>query len=589
MQSYILHLQHTMGNQAVQRMLQTNSDELKAGSTGKAFPRFGYDFSRIPVYANLPVKTPTKLTVNTPGDVYEQEADRIADRVIATPTHSAVSSAPPRIQRFSGQSTGHIDTVPASVDQALASPGSPLEPALRQDMGQRFGYNFPRLGVHPCIAPALGELEQPPFRVNARVPATLPAATPAWTSNGEINLGPAGLFLAPQEQRRMLRHEAFHRLHQRIAGVSEAANARTEAERLAANAESGFSFPFPLAPAPALLAFPPQPHAPWDQVWIGGGQIIGEVTEGGVAARIILSYPDIGIITAPESQTYHCGKHDPAPIPTLVPRMRKAAKQAAALNSKIPEKNYPLKTAVIAISPGANSAFREAGGKGVLVVKQEESWEGIIAHEGSHGIFSFHLGEQVKLGAPDALAKGFAELFLELKNTAAVSIPTGIFDPKHPPPLKDDGKTTTQPAGLVMVMDELWTGGGGHPWDTVDEFFASAHGAYQQKPLFKKIVAHYGKADKKIPPLAKKLFALLAKVGDPKALAALKTPADTTAINAELQRIPPTPAVVDPVTDLLVNPDTLRGPSTILCPGAKPSGTGAARKAQPASQVAPGP
>jgi len=47
-----------------------------------------------------------------------------------------------------------------------------------------------------------------------------------------------------------------------------------------------------------------------------------------------------------------------------------------------------------------------------------------------------------------------------------------------------------------MVMDELWTGGGGHPWDTVDEFFASAHGAYQQKSLFEKIVAHYGKADK---------------------------------------------------------------------------------------------
>ena len=94
-----------------------------------------------------------------------------------------------------------------------------------------------------------------------------------------------------------------------------------------------------------------------------------------------------------------------------------------------------------------------------------------------------------------------------------------------------------------MVMDELWTGDGGHPWDTVDEFFASAHGAYQQKPLFEKIVAHYGKADKKIPPLAKKLFALLAKVGDPKALVAIKTPADTIAIDAELQRIPPTPAV----------------------------------------------
>ena len=69
----ILHLQHTMGNQAVQRSLQTNSDELKAGLTGKAFPRFGYDFSRVPIYG--------------------QEADRIADRVIATPTYSAVSSS----------------------------------------------------------------------------------------------------------------------------------------------------------------------------------------------------------------------------------------------------------------------------------------------------------------------------------------------------------------------------------------------------------------------------------------------------------------------------------------------------------------
>ena len=432
-------------------------------------------------------------------------------------------------------------------------------------------------------APTHGELEQPPFHISARVPANLPATTPAWTSNGEINLGPAGLFMAPQEQRRMLRHEAFHSLHQRIAGVSETANARTEAERFAANAESGFNFPVPLAPAPALLAFPPQPHAPWDRVWIGGGKIIGEVTEGGVAARITLSYTDIGITTAPEYQTYHCGKHDLAPIPTLVPQMRKAAKQAAALTSKIPEKNYPLKTAVIAIAPGANSAFRQSGGKGVLVVKQEDNWEGVIAHEGSHGIFAFHLGEKVKTGAPDALAKAFAELFLELKNTAPVSIPTGIFGPKNLPPLKDNGKTTTQPAGLVMVMDELWDGRGGHPWDTVDEFFTSAYGGYQQKPLFEKIVAHYGKADKRIPALAKKLFALLATVGDPKAIAALKTPADTTAIDAELQRVAPTPEVTDHVILELVNPDTLPGPSNILCPGAKPSGTGSASS----SQVAP--
>lgn len=445
-----------------------------------------------------------------------------------------------------------------------------------------FAHDFSRI-------PSFGELEQPAFRLNARVPAALPAATPAWTSNGDIHLGPASLFLAPHEQRRMLRHEAFHRLHQRIAGVSESAGARDEAERHAASAERGVSAPLSLAPAPALLAFPPQPHAPWDQVWIGSEAIIGEVVEGGVAARIILTYRELGITEAQEPTKYHCGKHNPAPIPKLVPRMRKAAKQAAALNRKFPDKSYPLKTALIAIYQDANSAFRDSGGKGVLQVKKEEaSWEGTIAHEGSHGIFAFHLGEQVKQGAPDALAKGFAELFLELKDTAAVSTPTGIFDPKHPPPLRDDGKTTTQPAGLLMVMDELWAGGGGHPWSTVDEFFASAHGAYQKKPLFQKIVAHYGRADKKIPPLAKKLFALLAKVGDPKALAALPAPAEATEINAELSKVEPTKAVEDPGAIQIVNPDTLPGPSTILCAGAKPSATGTAGKAPPA-QAEPGP
>ncbi|HEX6747540.1 MAG TPA: hypothetical protein VF092_09655 [Longimicrobium sp.] len=432
--------------------------------------------------------------------------------------------------------------------------------------------------MHPSIAADHAELEQPPVRISARVPDSLPAATPAWTRNGEITLGPAGLFLPPREQRRMVRHEAFHRLHQRIAPVSDAPDARLRAERLATRAETGATIlPITLPPAPALLAFPPQAHAPWDRVWIGDNEIIGEVTEGGVAARIRLTYSDIGITTAPESQTYHCGKHDPAPIPALVKRMRGAAKQAAALNAKIPLGTYALKTSVIAISKGANSSFRVFGGQGVLVIKEEDSWEGTIAHEGSHGIFSFHMGDRIKGGAPDLLAQGVAELFLELEQTTPVSMPTAPFDAKHLPPLKDDGITVTKPAGLLMVMDTLWAGGGGHPWENADEFFASAYGMYQQKSLFDRIVAHYGKADAKIPPLAKKLSALLAKVGDPKALAGLKAPANTKAVDAELKRIQPTPGItagLDFFVDLLLDPTRLRGPTTISCPGAKPAGTG---------------
>ena len=90
----------------------------------------------------------TKLKVNEPGDIYEREADRVADQVMAAPTHSTISEAPPRIQRFSGQSQGQVDAVPASVGQALASLGRPLEPALRQDMEQRFGHDLSNVRVH---------------------------------------------------------------------------------------------------------------------------------------------------------------------------------------------------------------------------------------------------------------------------------------------------------------------------------------------------------------------------------------------------------------------------------------------------------
>lgn len=95
----------------------------------------------------------TKLKISEPGDVYEQEADLVADQVME-PTHSGVSDAPPRIQHFSGQSNGRMVSAPASVDQALASPGRPLEPALRRDMEQRFGHDFSSVRVHSDAAAA---------------------------------------------------------------------------------------------------------------------------------------------------------------------------------------------------------------------------------------------------------------------------------------------------------------------------------------------------------------------------------------------------------------------------------------------------
>jgi hypothetical protein len=146
----------------------------------------------------------TKLKVNEPGDSYEQEADRIADQVLAAPAHHAVSGAPPRIQRFMGQPTGQMDAAPASVDEALASAGRPLEPALREDMEQRFGYDFSRVRMHSGAA-----AEQSAREVNAS----------AYTVGHAIVFGTGRFAPGTQVGRRLIAHELTHVVQQTTSGA----------------------------------------------------------------------------------------------------------------------------------------------------------------------------------------------------------------------------------------------------------------------------------------------------------------------------------------------------------------------------------
>jgi hypothetical protein len=158
----------------------------------------------------------TKLKVNEPGDIYEQEADRIADQVLATPAHPAVGGALPRIQRFSGQSNGQMDAAPASVNQALASPGSSLDPAIRQDMGRRFGHDFSRVRVHSGAS-----AEQSARAVNAH----------AYTVGHNVVFGAGRFAPGTHGGRRLIAHELTHvvqqaqteaaSLHRQAAGESE--------------------------------------------------------------------------------------------------------------------------------------------------------------------------------------------------------------------------------------------------------------------------------------------------------------------------------------------------------------------------------
>ncbi len=162
-----------------------------------------YDFSRVPAYTPAGRGYQASLAINQPGDVFEQEADRVAGQVLSAPEKGVLNSAPPRIQRFTGQAPGTVGTAPASVDHALATPGRPLAPALRQDMELRFGYDFSAVRVHSDAV-----ARQSAQDVNAY----------AYTVGRDIVFGDNQYTPETRAGRRLLAHELAHVVQQSGAG-----------------------------------------------------------------------------------------------------------------------------------------------------------------------------------------------------------------------------------------------------------------------------------------------------------------------------------------------------------------------------------
>ncbi len=140
-----------------------------------------------------------KLAIGVSNDPLEREADRVADQVLAAPSHSVVSGAPSHIQRFTGQAIEGIDTAPASVDRVLASSGRSLEPMLRQDMEQRFGHDFSRVRVYSGEAAAQSARD-----VNAH----------AYTVGNHVVFGAGQYVPHTTAGRHLLAHELVHTMQQ---------------------------------------------------------------------------------------------------------------------------------------------------------------------------------------------------------------------------------------------------------------------------------------------------------------------------------------------------------------------------------------
>lgn len=185
--------------------------------------------SRPPAWVNgLPLQP--KLTVNEPGDLYEQEADAVAEQVMRMP---APGSTGKRVQRCACGGTAGPDgeceeckarrlalqrkgdsmsgsEAPQSVHQTLNRPGQPLDDSTRDFMESRFGADFSGVRVHSDSQAA-----QSAWDVAAR----------AYTVGNDVVFG-AGQYTPGSERgNRLLAHELTHVVQQ--GNGSSGAAART--------------------------------------------------------------------------------------------------------------------------------------------------------------------------------------------------------------------------------------------------------------------------------------------------------------------------------------------------------------------------
>ena len=152
----------------------------------------------------------TKLTISESGDVYEQEADRVAEQVMRmSPAEVSKrqngSRAQPLVQRrASGNVTG-LAEAPPSVHEVLNSPGQPLDPATRAFFEPRFGQDFSHVRLHTD---------------SKAVDSARDVGSHAYTVGHDIVLGADRFFPPTSGGRQLIAHELAHVIQQGEIGAS---------------------------------------------------------------------------------------------------------------------------------------------------------------------------------------------------------------------------------------------------------------------------------------------------------------------------------------------------------------------------------
>lgn len=219
--SSIRHLQSSFGNQAVQWSLHAQLHARTAGTLQ------------------------AKLTINQPGDQYEQEADRVAEQVMRMGEPDIAHSVPPAIQRLESgtqdrstaksvqrlcaecegeegeeeektdektdEKTVQADAdvgfsgggeAPASVHATLRNEGRPLDLGARAFFEPRFGHDFSNVRVHTDGAAAASAAD---------------IAARSYTVGEHIVFADGTYAPHTESGQRLLAHELTHVIQQRSA------------------------------------------------------------------------------------------------------------------------------------------------------------------------------------------------------------------------------------------------------------------------------------------------------------------------------------------------------------------------------------
>jgi hypothetical protein len=146
-----------------------------------------------------------RLAVGSSHDPLEREADRMADHLGGAGSH-----------RGGGDDVEERFAAPASVEQVLATPGTPLDARLGTEMGQRFGHDFARVRVHAGDAAARSAQD-----VNAL----------AYTVGHHVVFGAQMYQPATTAGRRLIAHELAHVVQQSGSPASSAGPAQPVVQR----------------------------------------------------------------------------------------------------------------------------------------------------------------------------------------------------------------------------------------------------------------------------------------------------------------------------------------------------------------------